>query len=276
MLVTSAGLAARAGEPADPRAIDSAAERGLGLESHRARPLDTAQVAGAGVIFVMDHLNLGRILSRYPAAADRIFLLGGCRTDGSVVLTEIHDPVSGTLADVRVSHDEVVAATRLVASAIDPAGAMTQDDLQRLFPAGVVVEVATEADEDDSLLHPAEVALTGAMIPARKREFAAGRNAARRALARLGFHDATLPRRPSSHDVLWPEGSGGSISHTRGLRAVACVRSSDLMSVGIDVEQAGPLGEEIIDAICRPEELLALGTACRRHFHRTGHAWSSR
>jgi len=137
---------------------------------------------------------------------------------------------------------------------------MTRDDLQRLFPAVVVVEVATEADEDDSLLHPAEAALTGAMIPARKREFAAGRNAARRALARLGFHDATLPRRPSSHDVLWPEGSGGSISHTRGLRAVACVRSSDLMSVGIDVEQAGPLGDEIIDAVCRPEELLALAS----------------
>ena len=135
---------------------------------------------------------------------------------------------------------------------------MTQDDLQRLFPAGVVVGVATEADEDDSLLHPAELELTRTMIPARKREFAAGRNAARRALARLGFHDATLPRRPSGHDVLWPEGSAGSISHTRGLRAVACVRSSKFISVGIDVEEAGPLGDEIIDAICRREELEAL------------------
>ena len=118
--VSSAGLAARDGECADPRAVDSAAERGLGLESHRARSLDAAQVAGAGAIFVMDHLNLGRILNRYPAAADRIFLLGGCRTDGRVVLTEIYDPVSGTLADVRASHDEVVAATRLVASAFNP------------------------------------------------------------------------------------------------------------------------------------------------------------
>lgn len=135
---------------------------------------------------------------------------------------------------------------------------MTQDELQRLFPGAVVVEVATSTDEDESRLHPAELALTGAMIPARRREFAAGRNAARRALARLGFHDATLPRRPSSHDVLWPEGSAGSISHTRGLRAVACARTADLRSVGFDVEQAGPLGEEIIDAICRPEELVAL------------------
>lgn len=135
---------------------------------------------------------------------------------------------------------------------------MTRDDLQRLFPEGVVVEVATESDEDESLLHPAEGALTKAMIPARRREFAAGRNAARRALARLGFHDATLPRRSSSPDVLWPEGSAGSITHTHGLRAVACARSSTIRSLGIDVEQAGPLGDDIIDAICRPEELSAM------------------
>lgn len=118
--ITSAGLAARAGEPADPRAIDSAAALGLGLESHRARPLDATDVAGAGVIFVMDHLNLGRMLGRFPAAVGKTFLLAGCRTDGRVVLTEIHDPVSGTLADVRQSHDEVVAATSILARAFNP------------------------------------------------------------------------------------------------------------------------------------------------------------
>jgi protein-tyrosine-phosphatase len=117
--VTSAGLAARPGEPADPRAIDSAEERGLSLESHRARALDAAQVGGADAIFVMDHLNLGRILHRFPDAAEKVFLLGGCRDDGSVTLTEIHDPVSGTLADVGVAHDEVLAAARLLAGAWD-------------------------------------------------------------------------------------------------------------------------------------------------------------
>lgn len=117
--VTSAGLSARPGEPADPRAIDSADGHGLSLEAHRARLLDGDQVAAAGAIFVMDHLNLGRILARYPDAGDRIFLLGGCRPDGSMTLTEIHDPVSGTLADVQVSHAEVIAAVRVLASAWD-------------------------------------------------------------------------------------------------------------------------------------------------------------
>jgi protein-tyrosine-phosphatase len=118
--VSSAGLSARPGEPADSRAIDSAEERGLGLEAHRARLLDAAQVAGASAIFIMDHINLARILTRFPDAADKVFLLGGCRPDGRVVLTEIHDPVSGSLADVHVAHDEVVAAVRLLSTAWDP------------------------------------------------------------------------------------------------------------------------------------------------------------
>ena len=117
--VSSAGLSAVAGKPADPRAADSAEERGLPLESHRARPLDAAQVAAADAIFIMDPLNLGRILARFPDAADRVFLLGGCRPDGRMTLTEIHDPVSGTLDDVRVAHDEVIAAVQVLASAWD-------------------------------------------------------------------------------------------------------------------------------------------------------------
>ena len=117
--VTSAGLAARAGEPADPRAVDSAEERGLGLGLHRARPLDTAEVGEAGAIFIMDRVNLARVLARFPEAADRVFLLGGCRPDGRVELTEIHDPVSGSLADVREAHEEVMRAVRLLATAWD-------------------------------------------------------------------------------------------------------------------------------------------------------------
>jgi protein-tyrosine-phosphatase len=117
--ISSAGLSARPGEPADPRAMDSAAERGLLLADHRSRLLDAPQVQSADVIFVMDHLNLGRILARFPDAADRVFLLGGCRLDGGTALTEIHDPVSGTLADVNVAHDEVIAAVRRVTRAWD-------------------------------------------------------------------------------------------------------------------------------------------------------------
>ena len=117
--LSSAGLSARPGEPADPRALESSRARGLPIEAHRSRLLGVSQVWAADAIFVMDHYNLGRIISRFPEAAQRVFLLGGCQPDGSMTLTEIHDPVSGSLADVEIAHDEVIAAVRVLAEAWD-------------------------------------------------------------------------------------------------------------------------------------------------------------
>ncbi len=136
---------------------------------------------------------------------------------------------------------------------------MKQEQLQRLFPEGVIVEVATDADGNEERLHPRERALMGAMIPARRREFSAGRNAARRVLARLGFPEALLLRRDADRDIAWPAGSTGSVSHTSGLCAVACARiTPGLQSLGLDVEQAGPLGDDIAGRISRPDELAVV------------------
>lgn len=137
---------------------------------------------------------------------------------------------------------------------------MMRERVQRLFPPGVVVEVATEADENEALLYDGERALMGAMVPVRRREFSAGRNTARRALGRLGFTPGELVRQSGDRDVAWPASSIGSISHTRGLCAVACARTSSLTSLGLDVEQAGPLGSDIVSAICRPDELSAFAS----------------
>jgi 4'-phosphopantetheinyl transferase EntD len=138
---------------------------------------------------------------------------------------------------------------------------VTAGELSRLYPAGVVVEVANAADEDELLLHGSERALMGAMVRTRRREFAAGRNVARRALARLGFPPGPLLRHDNDRDIEWPRGSTASISHTTGLCAVACgVVGPALRSLGLDVEQAGPLGADIVTAICRPDELVTLGS----------------
>jgi 4'-phosphopantetheinyl transferase EntD len=136
---------------------------------------------------------------------------------------------------------------------------VTQEELRRLFPAGVIVEVATGADENEELLYAEERALMSKMAPARRVEFAAGRNAARRALAQLEAPQVPLLRHGADRDVAWPAGITGSVSHTKGLVAVACGRIvPGVQSVGLDVEQAGPLGDDMISAICRPEELDAL------------------
>lgn len=137
---------------------------------------------------------------------------------------------------------------------------MKEQALAQLFPEGVVVEVATPGDEDESLLDARELALMTAMTPARRKEFTAGRNAARRALQRIGVRSAPLLRIGDSRDVAWPEGSTGSISHTSGLYAVACASTFRFRSIGLDVEQAGPLESEIIPTICLPVELAAVAT----------------
>ena len=121
--VVSAGVGARTGEPADPRAAESARERGVSLEAHRATMLDPLQVNTADVLVVMDRLNLARVLARYPDARGRVVLLAGCRADGRTTLDEIHDPVSGTLDDVRKSHAEVLEGVRRLVDALESASA---------------------------------------------------------------------------------------------------------------------------------------------------------
>jgi protein-tyrosine phosphatase len=121
--VVSAGVAARSGEPADPRASQSASEQGLSLAAHRATMLDAQHVQSADVLVVMDRLNLARILARHPEAEGRVLLLAGCHADGRLTLDEIHDPVAGTLDDVRKSHAEVLAGVHRLADALGTSGA---------------------------------------------------------------------------------------------------------------------------------------------------------
>src|SRR5512134_1219259 len=81
--VGSAGVAARAREPADPRAGQSAMERGYSLAGHASRLFQDEDAETADVIFVMDLINAGHILGRYPQTAGRLFLLGSLRPDGA-------------------------------------------------------------------------------------------------------------------------------------------------------------------------------------------------
>ncbi|BCV23041.1 low molecular weight protein arginine phosphatase [Moorella sp. Hama-1] len=73
--ITSAGLAAREGEPATPAAVQALAEMGLDLSSHRARQLTAAMVKEADLILTMEAGHRERILRDYPAARGKTFTL---------------------------------------------------------------------------------------------------------------------------------------------------------------------------------------------------------
>lgn len=88
-------------------------------------------------------------------------------------------------------------------------------------------------------------------IPKRLAEFTAGRQAARAAMADLGLPPAAIPL-GKDRAPLWPAGLVGSISHTDDL-CIAIV-SQDHSSLGIDVEPATALEQELWETICTPSE----------------------
>jgi 4'-phosphopantetheinyl transferase EntD len=124
-----------------------------------------------------------------------------------------------------------------------------------LFPTGV--SVACGGIEGEPPLHPEEAALARDMGPARRREFAAGRACARRALAALGVADGAVLR-GARRAPRWPEGVVGSLTHTGGFCAAAVARSSAFAGLGIDAERDEPLSERALARICSPAEIEAL------------------
>ncbi len=104
-------------------------------------------------------------------------------------------------------------------------------------------------------LPPEEATLTAGMVIGRRREFTAGRAAARAALAQLNGPVAPilLDRR---RVPLWPAGYVGSITHCPGYTGAAVVRCTDASALGVDVEVAEPLPAELVADICSDAELL--------------------
>ena len=87
--VRSAGLSARPGREADPRAVAAGAALGVELGAHRAQPLTAELVNEAQAIYVMDRLNEAKLLARFPQAAGKV------RRLGALALDDVHADVIG-------------------------------------------------------------------------------------------------------------------------------------------------------------------------------------
>mgnify|MGYP001191988683 CR=1 FL=1 len=74
--VSSAGLTALEGKPADPTAKQLASVNNINMDSHQGRQLSTQLVAENSVILVMEQRHLNDVHSRYPEARGKTFLLG--------------------------------------------------------------------------------------------------------------------------------------------------------------------------------------------------------
>lgn len=109
---------------------------------------------------------------------------------------------------------------------------------------------ATDPTAPQPPLWPGETPGAGA-TPARLREFAAGRAAARAALAALGHPPATLPMQ-AGRAPLWPPGIAGSLTHSATACLVAVTAAPAL--IGLDIEPDEPLPADLIPLILTATE----------------------
>ena len=125
--------------------------------------------------------------------------------------------------------------------------------LARALLGGAVAVTGRDPRAPATGLFPTEAAAAGVMADRRRREFAAGRRAARAALREIGAAPAAIPLR-ADRAPGWPVGLIGGISHsaTCCLAAVAFRRS--LTSLGLDLEPDGDLPAPLWEIILTPCE----------------------
>jgi protein-tyrosine phosphatase len=107
--VSSAGLSALEGYPADLEAQRLMAEFGTPIAGHRGRQLTAALAMGSDLIFVMDARQKADCERAIPSARGRVFLLGHWRPEG---MKEIPDPYRRGAEAFRVALDQIDQAVK--------------------------------------------------------------------------------------------------------------------------------------------------------------------
>lgn len=128
--------------------------------------------------------------------------------------------------------------------------AQVQAIIATLLPAEVAVAVTDPLAQPDDVFGP-EAAHLAKAVPKRRREFAAGRLAARQAMAALG-HVYSPVFAGTDRAPIWPAGLHGSISHSDTLCAAAITKAP--LSIGLDMEPFTPLSEALLPSICSDAE----------------------
>ncbi|MEU0397698.1 4'-phosphopantetheinyl transferase superfamily protein [Streptomyces sp. NPDC006208] len=120
--------------------------------------------------------------------------------------------------------------------------------IEELLPEAVVVVEAYDHSTTDAQVYPEEAALVARSVDTRRREFAAVRSCARRAMTALGL--PPQPVLPGEHGApSWQAGLVGSMTHCEGYCAAALAHTVDMASLGIDAEPDGPLPDGVLPLV---------------------------
>lgn len=84
-------------------------------------------------------------------------------------------------------------------------------------------------------------------------DFSTGRYCAIKALEQLGIKDAIIPI-GEDREPIWPEGIVGSISHCDSLTGAIVAKSSNHISLGLDIEEIGRVTPDLWDLVFTENE----------------------
>lgn len=104
--IVSAGLHAVPGRESHPWMQEAAGGLGISLGTHRAKLLTRAMVEDADAVFAMDFQNKAELLTLYPDAAEKIYMLSAY-AEGDWRDREIPDPYLGDLEATRFCAGEL-------------------------------------------------------------------------------------------------------------------------------------------------------------------------
>lgn len=124
-----------------------------------------------------------------------------------------------------------------------PEAALTEA-MAAIAPRNVRTGCRVIGDADEAHLLPDEAHSIPARQPAMRRASGAARWIAHRLLADIGIGDLAIPRAPSGAPV-WPDGTIGSLAHDDDMAVAAVAPVGGIVSLGIDVEPAEPLPDDI-------------------------------
>lgn len=103
VIIRSAGIAAGLGGPASPEAIEVMHSYGIDIQEHETQPVSETLIRHADYIFTMTEGHRQTILSQWPEAADRTFLLSPEGRD-------IADPIGGSVERYRHCAEQILRA----------------------------------------------------------------------------------------------------------------------------------------------------------------------
>lgn len=104
--VSSAGISALVGYPADPHSINLMREHNIDISSHLARQIDSEMISAADLILTMEKRHNKHIQSRFNGTTGKVHLIGKWLDD-----REIPDPFRKGERAFRISMENIEKCT---------------------------------------------------------------------------------------------------------------------------------------------------------------------